>query len=66
MRYKKITIMEDNELLNNSLTNSQIAKEVGCSRSYISYLRNNKMVATERFYIRLKQAVNKLLTGVSD
>jgi hypothetical protein len=58
MKYKAEKIYEDEEILKGWGVN-EAARTVGCSPAWISRLKNNKAIASQKFYTRLK---NLLLT----
>lgn len=63
MKYKNIIIIEDPDILKFG-NDYELARLVGCSPSYINLLRYGKRVANEKFYLKLKEAIeNKVLTS---
>jgi transcriptional regulator with XRE-family HTH domain len=58
MKYKVVRLKEDLEVLKGQNL-SQLAKKVGITRAYLSYLRNGERIATEALYNRIKEVVDK-------
>jgi transcriptional regulator with XRE-family HTH domain len=56
MKYRKIEIFES-DLLDNPLSNYEIARRVGCNHSYISMLRSGKRIASYELYLKLRTAL---------
>lgn len=54
MRYRKTIILEDNEILKSRGTN-QVARIIGCDPAYISRVKNNRQIASENLYKKLKE-----------
>jgi hypothetical protein len=56
MKYKQILIKEDNQILE-GVNQTHLAKKLGCDRSYLSLVKNNKIICTFEFYQRVKEAI---------
>ena len=54
MKYKEIVIKEDPDILV-GVNISKLAREMGCDRSYLSQVKNNKEIATAKFYRRIRE-----------
>jgi transcriptional regulator with XRE-family HTH domain len=57
MKYKKVIVCEDKEILKGR-TLEKIATLVGCDMSYISRLRSGQRIAPESFYLKLKHVLD--------
>lgn len=55
MKYKTNKVIEDPTILE-GISLRKLAEKLGCNQSYLFRLRVGDAIATEEFYIRLKEA----------
>jgi hypothetical protein len=58
MKYREVTIKEDRDILAD-INISKLARELGCDRSYLSLVKNDKEIASFSFYRRIKEKTFK-------
>ena len=58
MKYKEVIIKEDPYILQ-GVNISKLAREMGCDRSYLSQVKNNREIATADFYRRVREKLFK-------
>lgn len=59
MKIKRITILEDRDIFK-GMKVAHVARDLGMDRSYISRIKNGRIVASEKLYWRIKESVDKI------